>query len=162
MSKELLNSKNWNKLKKTAQQWWATFCFPVIMLLCFSLPALAQEKQTITLQVKDTSISEVLNMVEKQSQYSFLYNKNEVDVSKTVTLSLKKASMKETLNKLFAHSNITYEFDRNYVILKKVKKTVSRKTVKGRITDKHGEPMAGATIADKDGKTGVIDRKSVV
>ena len=156
MSKELLNSKNWNKLKKTAQQWWATFCFPVIMLLCFSLPALAQEKQTITLQVKDTSISEVLNMVEKQSQYSFLYNKNEVDVSKTVTLSLKKASMKETLNKLFAHSNITYEFDRNYVILKKVKKTVSRKTVKGRITDKHGEPMAGATIADKDGKTGVI------
>lgn len=156
MSKELLNSKNWNKLKKTAQQWWATFCFPVIMLLCFSLPALAQEKQTITLQVKDTSISEVLNMVEKQSQYSFLYNKNEVDVSKTVTLSLKKASMKETLNKLFAHSNITYEFDRNYVILKKVKKTVSRKTIKGRITDKHGEPMAGATIADKDGKTGVI------
>ena len=156
MSKELLNSKNWNKLKKTAQQWWATFCFPVIMLLCFSLPALAQEKQTITLQVKDTSISEVLNMVEKQSQYSFLYNKNEVDVSKTVTLSLKKASMKETLNKLFAHSNITYEFDRNYVILKKVKKTVSRKTVKGRITDKHGEPMAGATITDKDGKTGVI------
>ena len=97
-----------------------------------------------------------LNMVEKQSQYSFLYNKNEVDVSKTVTLSLKKASMKETLNKLFAHSNITYEFDRNYVILKKVKKTVSRKTVKGRITDKHGEPMAGATITDKDGKTGVI------
>ena len=64
--------------------------------------------------------------------------------------------MKETLNKLFAHSNITYEFDRNYVILKKVKKTVSRKTVKGRITDKHGEPMAGATITDKDGKTGVI------
>lgn len=156
MSKELLNSRNWNKLKKTAQQWRAAFCFPVIMLLCFSLPALAQEKQTITLQVKDTSISEVLNMVEKQSQYSFLYNKNEVDVSKTVTLSLKKASMKETLNKLFAHSNITYEFDRNYVILKKVKKTVSRKTVKGRITDKHGEPMAGATITDKDGKTGVI------
>lgn len=120
--KRIIKQQKLNNWKKTAQQWWATFCFPVIMLLCFSLPALAQEKQTITLQVKDTSISEVLNMVEKQSQYSFLYNKNEVDVSKTVTLSLKKASMKETLNKLFAHSNITYEFDRNYVILKKSKR----------------------------------------
>lgn len=156
MLKEFVNNRIWKNWKAFFYNRCAFLYFSVVIMFCFSLPIQAQENQTITLQVENTPISKVLLMIEDQSQYSILYNKNVVDIGKTITLSLKNASIKETLDKLFDKSDITYEFDREYIILKNTKKVSGKKTIKGVVIDQYGEPMIGATIADKNEKSGVI------
>ena len=123
------------------------------MLLCLVLavwvfPAYAQEKN-ITLDVRNTPIASIIRQIEQQSGYTFFYNNKDIDIDRNVTLSLRDKDIRSALNDLFQGSNIAYSIDEKYVILK------ARETARddrgfsrlsGKVTDKNGEPIIGATI----------------
>ncbi len=116
--------------------------------------------QTITLQVKDMAIKDVLPMVEAKSGYHFFYNSSTlVGLDKVVSLDLKDQDIKIVVNKLFEGSAIEYTFMDNKVIALSPAKVGSSKEiakVNGMVVDEFGEPIIGASVMVKHSSVGTI------
>ena len=123
--------------------------------LCFALtvlvsPVLAQETKPITLEVKDAPIVSVIKQIEQQSGYTFFYNTKDIESVRNVSLDLRGSDLKAALNQLFRGTGITWSIDEKHVILKgggdARPQPAQADRLSGKIVDKNGMPIIGATI----------------
>lgn len=111
----------------------------------------------LTLQVKNGTISEVIKEIEKQSEYTFVYNINEVDLNKTVSVSAKNRLITEILEKLFNDNSLGYKIsDRHIALYKKNSPQQQNFLVNGVVTDENGEPIIGANVVEKGTTNGIV------
>ena len=143
-----------------------TLALALSLTLAFAAcPAQAQtpaQEKTITLQVTDTPVSTVMKQIESQSGYTFFYNTKDIPLSRNVTLSVSNENIRTTLDKLFQGTNVTYSIDDKSIILSTRQKAQTPKTheLVGRILDKKGQPVIGATVmisGSMQGTTSGID-----
>lgn len=119
----------------------------------------------ITINQTDSRLEQVLNDIEKQSDYLFVYGK-QVDVRRNVSLNVNRLPLGDALNQLFKDTDIRYEIEGSYVILshtaagkKKEEALPARQqavTVSGTVTDETGEGMPSVNVLVKGTTTGVI------
>ncbi len=136
----------------------------LLFLLCGILQGMASNtySQTTTLSMKlsDVTIEEVLNQIEEQSDFRFLYNKKMVNVANKVNVSVKKKNITEILDNIFAGEDVTYTISNRQIVLSRKNDiaTVAQqaKKVTGVVTDKSGEVVIGANIIVKGTQNGVI------
>jgi len=117
------------------------------------------QSTTLTLRENNTTIEDVLNIIEEQSEYRFLYNKRVVDVSRRVNISVSNENIFEILNELLEGSDIAYAVsDRQIVLNKKEALLIPQqgRQVTGTVTDKEGEPIIGANVSIKNTTTGIM------
>ena len=122
---------------------------------------LCAQTRGITLNLTDVPVEEVLNRIEDQSQYSFLYNKAIVNVSQRITISIQNKNITETLDQVFRHTNIAYTiFDRQIVLSKKDKKPQpDMVTITGKVlykSDDTTEELIGASVYHLNTNHGTI------
>ena len=143
-----------------------TLALALSLTLAFAaFPAQAQtpaQEKTITLQVTDTPVSTVMKQIESQSGYTFFYNTKDIPLSRNVTLSVSNENIRTTLDKLFQGTNVTYSIDDKSIILSTRQKAQTPKSheLVGRILDKKGQPVIGATVmisGSMQGTTSGID-----
>ena len=129
-----------------------TLALALTLTLAFAAnPAQAQtpaQEKTITLQVTNAPVSTVMKQIENQSGYTFFYNTKDIPLSRNVTLSIANENIRTTLDKLFQGTNVTYSIDDKSIILSTRQQAQTPKTheLVGRILDKKGQPVIGATI----------------
>lgn len=129
-----------------------TLALALTLTLAFAAnPAQAQtpaQEKTITLQVTNAPVSTVMKQIENQSGYTFFYNTKDIPLSRNVTLSIANENIRTTLDKLFQGTNVTYSIDDKSIILSTHQQAQTPKTheLVGRILDKKGQPVIGATI----------------
>ena len=131
-----------------------------LMTLLFSLNVSAngfgQEK--INLRVKKAEIGGVLQSIEKQTNYRFLYNNNLEDIKEKVTINVNDASLKEVMSLLLFKTKLLYQMmDNNLIIIKEVAFTTAEVpdvVVRGKVTGENGASLAGASIQVKGTTTG--------
>ena len=129
-----------------------TLALALTLTLAFAAnPAQAQtpaQEKTITLQVTNAPVSTVMKRIENQSGYTFFYNTKDIPLSRNVTLSIANENIRTTLDKLFQGTNVTYSIDDKSIILSTRQQAQTPKTheLVGRILDKKGQPVIGATI----------------
>ncbi len=124
------------------------------MLLTSSTAIKAQQ---ISLTLQKAPLSAAISEIRKSTKYDFIYSEDLLRKVGPITVSLKGVSIEETLRALFANQPITYEVADGIVILKERKATSQnnspnskkKETIKGRIVDEKGNPLAGATIQVK-------------
>ncbi|UMQ43081.1 SusC/RagA family TonB-linked outer membrane protein [Chryseobacterium sp. Y16C] len=118
------------------------------MLLASSTAIKAQQ---INLSLQRAPLSTAMSEIRKSTKYDFAYNKDLLKKVKPITVNLRGASIEETLKALFADQPVTYEIADGIIILKekKVSDLKKKETIKGRIVDEHGNPLAGATVQVK-------------
>ncbi len=122
----------------------------------FAVTGYSQGTQ-LTLNLKNSSVENVLFQIEQQSNYVFLYNRDMVNVGRATDIQVEKASIQEVLEKLFAGSGVKYHIvDRQIVLSPDGAGSVQQKTVTGKVTDSDGEPLPGVTVIIKGTTTGVI------
>jgi TonB-linked SusC/RagA family outer membrane protein len=119
----------------------------------------------ITINQTDSYLEQVLNDIEKQSDYLFVYSK-QVDVRRNVSLNVSKLPLSDALNQLFKDTDIRYEIEGSYVILSHAtggkKEEVALPfpqqavTVSGTVADETGEGMPGVNVLVKGTTTGVV------
>lgn len=132
----------------------------IIFLLFASIAFSYAQDQNITVKAKSLPIYQILEQVENQSEYTFIYDANTVNVKDSSSVDIQNKNIFEVLNKLFKDSGIAYTVISNQIILSK-KETLLRlqqtiKSVPGTITDIHGEPIIGANILVKGTLQGTI------
>lgn len=111
--------------------------------------------QEITLNKKNTELSTVLKELEKQSGYTFFYNKNDINASKKISVNFNSTPLREVLNSVLKQQSLTFEyFDKTIV----VKRTNNRNNVEGRSITQNAEKFSAlnqtivrGSVVDEDG-----------
>lgn len=137
-------------------------CCLFIFLLCMDLNA------QISLSVKNKPIREVIQQIEKSTNYSFFFNNNLPDLDKKISISVSNETAKSTLDKIFGGTGISYTIkdDNQIVLILKGSNPVNNQTaaivnqqqrkITGIVSDLQGEPVIGATVTIKGTGTGTF------
>lgn len=133
-----------------------TFMFLVMSIWGATATSYSQTAR-LTLQVKNGTVSDVIEEIEKQSEYTFVYNIKEVDLNKTVSVSLKDKLITDVLEKLFNDNSLGYKISDNHIALF-IKNSQQQHNfiVSGMVTDENGEPVIGANVVEKGTTNGVV------
>ena len=120
----------------------------------------------LSLNLKNVPIEKVLDEIENQSEFFFLFNQKLVNVDRKVDIDVKNKRIKDILANLFAGEDINcLVMDRQILLSPKyiaetVNVTRDRQpqeiVVTGKVTDKDGNPLPGVTILMKGTLTGAI------
>ena len=117
----------------------------------------------ISLKVKNQTVSDVLEQIEKQSNYFFFYNNKEVDTNRVISFDVANKQLRDVLDIMFDNSKIQYSVLENSIILsnREISVTVGNERIQGipvagTITDTSGEPMPGVNVTVKGTLTGVV------
>lgn len=133
-------------------------------LFLFAGTAFATESYSqttkVTVMANKISTGKVINEIEKQTDYLFVYKVNEVNLKRTVQVNAQNKSVAEVLNKVFEGTDIYYAMEGKNIMLMSNTKTreATQQTnkVKGVVKDKAGIPIIGATIMEKGTTNGTV------
>lgn len=123
-----------------------------------SLTAGYSQNARINLSLKNERIKVLFQEIRKQSDFSFLYNNNELDDNERVSLSVQDKTVGEILDIVLRNRNLDYEIkDRTILIYRpEIGMTNSssaqqdRKKISGRVTDAQGEVLPGVVVRELD------------
>lgn len=118
----------------------------------------------VSIHADNFSLREVIYEIEKQTDYLFVYDRNEVNINRPVSLKADNEPVSDVLNKIFAGTDVEYKLvGKNITLFKhgelSEKNRISQqssKKVTGTVTDERGEPIIGANIMEKGTTNGVI------
>ncbi|MFR8358094.1 MAG: STN domain-containing protein [Parabacteroides sp.] len=86
----------------------------------------SSQNARVTLNENNVAVSKILNSIESQTDYLFIYNKNNVNVSRTASVKAKEKTVDKVLSELFNGTNITYEMEGKHIVLSMKKKTLPK------------------------------------
>lgn len=119
------------------------------LLLCVSAGRAQAQTVPVTLNVADATLEQVLESIEKQTNYLFVYDKN-VDVAHKVALHVERMPLKSVLDQLFKSTNIVYAVENTSIVLSAAAvKTSKPGLVTGVVKDSKGMPVIGAAVVVK-------------
>lgn len=118
------------------------------------------KSQNLSLNVKDVALKEIFQFIEKNSEYRFLYKSDEILGVRVDELKVKNSDVDAILQKCLSGTSLVYEKDGILIMVKRKVLPVSPAlqsvaAINGRVTDKSGEPVAGATVRIKGSNIGV-------
>lgn len=136
----------------------------LLALFVFAGTAFATESYSQTMKVTvvadNVSTGKVISEIEKQTDYLFVYNVNEVNLKRNVKVNAQNKSVAEVLNKVFEGTDIYYAMEgKNIMLMSKAKEgeTVQQANkVTGIVKDVNGEPIIGANVTVKGQSIGTI------
>lgn len=105
----------------------------------------------VNINKKNVQLEKILNEIEHQTDYLFIYN-NQVNVNKKVSLKAKNKPVAKVLEELLADSGIAYTVEGNHIVLGKQSTTAAPQqngTIKGKVIDTNGDAVIGANIVEK-------------
>ena len=125
----------------------------LLLVLSGSILYAQPDKATITLDIKDVPVGQVMKEIESQSRYLFI-NKG-IDTGFPVTVKVKEKPVSAALEQMFAGTRIGYSIDGTYIIVSE-KAADAPLTVTGVIKDQTGQPVPGAAIMVLGTSTGEV------
>ncbi len=145
----------------------------VLLTAFFFLTALLQahaegQPQQVTLSMRDAPLQKVFTEIEKQTGYSFLYEYELLQNTGKVNISVRNASLDEVLHACFQKTKLVYSIVEKTVVIKEKEaiRTASLVTapdirelpppgpIKGRVTDRAGKPVEGASVVVSGSQNG--------
>lgn len=133
----------------------------VFLVLCVSMGFSVNVNSQIArvnIDANQLQTKEIIQQIEEQTDYLFVYNNKKVDLNHRISLSAINISVAEALNRIFENSEIVYAMEGNNILLMK-KSLLSgqkEKPIKGIVKDSKGEPVIGANVVEKGTTNGVI------
>ncbi|MDP4188108.1 MAG: TonB-dependent receptor [Bacteroidota bacterium] len=119
--------------------------------------AIYSQDKGFSFDLKGKTIRDAISMIERKSDFQFLYNEKFKALNKKVELNLKNNHLENLQDKLLVNSNMTYRVLESNLIVLTPKSVLQRNVVKGRVTDKAtGEPLPGVSIVVKGTTRGTL------
>lgn len=131
-----------------------------ILLLTLSSVSAKSYSQAVTLNERNASIERVLQSIENQTGYNFLYKKKDLQNFAPIHINVTNVSLAEALDACLKAQNVTYRIFEKTVVLKR--ESISSPTenkaerIEGTVTDSKNMPLAGASINVKGTSLSVV------
>lgn len=135
----------------------AIFFLLIGILQSFANDAWSQRTR-LSLDYENARLADVLNEIEDNSEFFFLYNEKLVDAGRKVSISVKDKVINEVLDLLFSGTSVKYSIvDRNIVLAPEyLNSTQQGIGVSGTVTDRAGQPLPGVSVVVKGTSNGTI------
>jgi len=138
-----------------------------IFLILFSVAGVFASKsysqtKTLNLNMREASVKEVLNSIEEQSEFYFLFSENLIDVERKVNVNLENQKIETALNLLFEGTDVQYSIRDRIIVLTTPEVSgeelmiLQQPAVSGTVTDESGEPLPGVTVIVKGTTQGTV------
>lgn len=145
-----------------------TLCtLPLFLLPIVEMNGTTTYAQSVqfSFSLSNSTVKEVLEQIENESEFVFVYYENTFDPSKKVSIKANGKEVDEILDEVFAGQGVSYEINDRQVILKKEEATSTSskavhqqetKKIQGLVKDIFGEPIIGASVVIKGTTNGTI------
>ncbi len=139
----------------------------VLFFLIFVESVLASmtysQTKTLTINMVDAKVKEVLAKIEDQSEFRIMYSGRFVDVDREVSVNIENQKIETVLDVLFAGTDVRYTLKDRYIILvtpelinEGALAVWQQPTVLGTVTDQGGQPLPGVSIVIKGTTQGTV------
>lgn len=133
--------------------------FRTIMLsLClFAFFGVYAQTGTVTVNLKNATVKDLFDVIEKQTTYRFSYRDVEVQGKNNVSVNVKNEELKTLLTRELTKNELAYTVSGNKIVVTPLRQRKAESgTVSGRVLDANGEPIIGATIIEKGTSNGTV------
>ena len=125
----------------------------------WATPIYSQQTR-LSLSMKNVRVMDVLNEIEKSSEFFFFFNEKLVNVDRKVDLIVKDGKIEEILHDLFESTDVNYKVIDKQIILTTLRGRSEElqqnvRNVTGKVTDRSGLPLPGVTVIVKGTTKGV-------
>ncbi|MBI9065158.1 MAG: carboxypeptidase-like regulatory domain-containing protein, partial [Marinilabiliaceae bacterium] len=134
----------------------------VVVFQLYASVSFAQNDK-ISINGNQVALQNILDQIEKQSEFSFLYNRDVVNLNRRINVSLDDLSIEEVLSKVLEGTNVNYRIIDKQIVLTpnftahNHASQQDKIIVRGVVTDNTGEPLPGVNVFEKENPTnGVI------
>lgn len=136
------------------------FTCALVCLSCFLIPEKlsaevngGDEVRTVTLNMRNVSLKEILTEIEKQAGVTFSYESSLLKEFQKTSFKVEDAALDDCLTRLFDGYPLVYKRTGNIVVLKRKPRQV---TISGFVRDKtSAESLVGASVYDVNSLSGV-------
>ncbi|WP_131539643.1 SusC/RagA family TonB-linked outer membrane protein [Pedobacter nototheniae] len=162
-------------MKKTKPNfYWSStlriFLFQLIIVLVFAQSVYAGKAKAqdlldrqVSITATNMEIKQVLIEVQRQSKVKFMYSPNAIYTETKISLNEKNLKLKDLLDKIFSHKNILYKVIDQKILLYAAdsvsvdtKPNAADRIIKGKVLDKTGSVLVGASIRVTGSKSGTF------
>ncbi len=124
----------------------------VLFFSLFSLTVIAQN--SITLDMKERPLKEVLEAITKATDYKFVYSEMLKEINHPVTFKCENKTLVAALNQLFENLKISYKIEGKNIALTPAALTPAKQQEKvtfitGVVADDTGDPLPGVTVRNR-------------
>lgn len=142
-----------------------TLVFLFICLLTVSANVSYGQNKRFTITVENKTVKNLLEEIEKNSEFIFFYNNDALNMEKHISLSVTDLTIDQLLPKILNKKEASYKVVGNQIIIYKTGKGLdkieekmlvsqTKITVSGTVTDQHGDPLIGVNIIEKNTTNG--------
>ncbi|MDR0844221.1 MAG: TonB-dependent receptor, partial [Tannerella sp.] len=139
----------------------------MFVLLQLGAVEVYSQKANVTINAERAKLSDVLDEMERQTDYLFFYNKKNINADKQVSVDVTNTPVSEVLDSAL-DEDVSYMMVNDHIILSKKEDLSSQKEevmafitqqgrkVSGIVSDVKGEPLIGASVVIKGTTNGII------
>ena len=120
----------------------------LLVMVCMQVQANGFAQQKINLKLHKATLKQLLNEVEKQTLYRFVYHTGTLPADKKLDISVRDADLDQVLSQAFKGLPLNYSVkeDNLVVVFSTAQNPAQDKTVKGTVTGPDGKPLAGVSV----------------
>jgi TonB-linked SusC/RagA family outer membrane protein len=144
----------------------AIFIIVVSVSNVFATPSYSQVAR-VSLDMKDKTLDQVMDEIERQSDFYFIFNQKQIDINRVVDIEVNNKLITDVLPELFKGTNVNYAiFDKKILLTTdRLDKSIlvqanitelQQNQIIGKVTDEKGNPIAGVTVSVKGTATGTL------
>lgn len=121
-----------------------------LLFVLVSFGSLSPAAQTVSRKFEGELLKNVLKEVERQTDLSIIYKKDEVNERKKITATFQAAPV-ETVLAAVLDADLCYNVQNRMIVISRKNKLQLypnglQKTIRGQVVDKNGEPLIGANV----------------
>lgn len=107
----------------------------------------------VSFAVRNVSLAEIIPILEKSTNYTFLYQDEQVERVRNLSFNFQDEDLTTVLEQCLAGSGLSYQIVDRTIVLKKKEETerdaqpqVKQRNVTGKVTDEDGNPLPGVAV----------------
>jgi TonB-linked SusC/RagA family outer membrane protein len=134
----------------------------LIFVFTLQISASVWSQTTMSVKLKNSTLQELFDQIEKNSNYRFFYNNDEVDVNQQVSVDMEEKTVDKILAKALRGTPYSFkEMNNKLILIEKQTKpaevgTQQQRSVSGKVTDSGKNPIPGVSVAVKGTTNGTI------
>ncbi|MGV8091967.1 MAG: TonB-dependent receptor [Mangrovibacterium sp.] len=117
------------------------------------------QKTRLSINFSDTKLVNVLDQIENETEFLFLYNEKLIDPNRKVSIHVQDQGIEDILKLLFTGTDVEYSILDRKIILSPSENpstTQQQKSIAGKVTDTSGAPLPGVSVVVKGTTQGTI------
>lgn len=131
-----------------------------VMMAQLHAENLYSQNTVINLKLENATVEQVLDKIEKETDFSFLFTDKSVDIDWKVNVDVHDKNINELLDILFGGTNVQYRIVDKQIVLSNrpllAENVNQQKKISGKVIDASGDPVIGANVVEKETTNGTI------